>query len=208
MRQAQLLFLEELIQCDYQLRLELDERLLALHRTDLRVSNEADLLGLLLNVTEYLIAGGSVRTDSRGYGLVVIEQRFQKNFGANTEQAYFDAVYGTGQGLRGIINQFVDYSVKQLIQGTLTSIIRSFFEITYGPRLERDYGLMHEDGKAYFHHFQGIIPASVFEKQDEFIKGSTFIKNLKNGTEIISPKMTEVYQRHPELINRHRALTP
>lgn len=78
MRQAQLLFLEELIQCDYQLRLELDERLLALHRTDLRVSNEADLLGLLLNVTEYLIAGGSVRTDSRGYGLVVIEQRFQK----------------------------------------------------------------------------------------------------------------------------------
>ena len=66
---------------------------------------------------------------------------------------------------------------------------------------------MHEDGMAYFHHFQGIIPASVFEKQNEFIKGSIFIKNPRNGHEIILPKMHDVYLRHAELIQVHRALT-
>ncbi len=175
--------------------------MLALQRNSWRIRSEEELLELLHEVTEFLLTGRTGNTTANGHGLMAVQKRFESVFGINTRQAYFDAIHGTGNGLRGILERFTSESREQLIKRTLYSMIDSFLTVAYGERLCRDYMLMHQDGRDYFAYFRGLLPSSILEQEDYLVMGTVLVRSPDSSTETPMPRMREIYVRHPQWLS-------
>ncbi|WP_309400012.1 hypothetical protein [Cerasicoccus maritimus] len=195
-------FLEEILLCHRKSQALINERFLALEGNDWRVCSEAEFVALLHRVTVYLLYGDSVSTDGHTHGLKIIQERLEKVFGAAQRQVVFEAI--EGRGLRKSVEQYVDAVQQELVSELLYALIDSYFEIAYGGRLERDYDLMHQDGSEYFEEHRLLLPSSIWEQRDTYIKGSMVVQHPITGQDALRPRMWEVYVRHPEWMNAQR----
>jgi len=198
MRPAFSQFLFELEQTDRLLRREWEDRIAQFNPGRSVVVFEGELIELLFRATEFLVEGKVTFADELAVGTYsgsnAVRARVERLFDTKLGSMIESATQGTGEGLRGVISQYFDLCLSELSRDSLYVLIDSFYEISYGPRLGRDYDLMHRDGKSYFGSFRQLLPKSILEQETEYVMGTSFVDGVPK------PRMREVYVRHPEWI--------
>lgn len=195
-------FLSDLERLDREGRDQWENRIAQFALPTRTVLSADDLIEVLFAATEFLVEGRVTFSDrlavGSGSGSSAIRERFEELFQEDMLETVEAVKHGTGTGLRGVVRRYLEHCLEDLSREGLYPFVDGFFEVEYGPRLARDYALMHSDGRDYFRFFAGLLPRSIREQETEYVMGSAIVDERP------VPRMREVYVRHPLWISQKK----